>query len=337
MNSLERVLAAVSFQQPDRTPVIPQVFGHAAVLAGVELSDYLRDGELLARCQLRALDHYGYDAVFALMDVNVESEAMGSVLSYRSHQYPFIQSYVLNSAAGLGALRLPDPQRSGRMPEILKAARLLRKEAGSEVVVAGCVLGPMTLAVQLLGAETALYTAIDDPELFSQVLDFCVEVAILFGIAQLDAGVHVPIVFEPSATPDVIPPSFYRELVLPRLAQIFSAFQHAGAAANWLHTAGPVTPILPYYPRAGVSLANIDYSVSPQDAIQALPATCLNGNIKPLAFIDATPEAIAAVADQLIHLFAARRGFILSSGCEIPPESRPENIRALVDASIQAR
>src|SRR5664279_1969405 len=81
MNSLDRVAAAVRFEPPDRIPVIAQVFGHAATLAGVALCDYVQDGELLVRCQMRVLERYGYDAVFALMDVNVETGALGSVLT----------------------------------------------------------------------------------------------------------------------------------------------------------------------------------------------------------------------------------------------------------------
>ncbi len=75
MNSIDRINAGVNFDAPDRVPVIAQVFGHAATLANVALDDYVRNGELLARCQIKALERYGYDAVFALMDVNVETEA----------------------------------------------------------------------------------------------------------------------------------------------------------------------------------------------------------------------------------------------------------------------
>ena len=37
---------------------------------------------------------------------------------------------------------------------------------------------------------------------------------------------------------------------------------------------------------------------------------------------------------QLLHLFERRGGFILSSGCEIPPESREENVAALVRVAL---
>jgi uroporphyrinogen decarboxylase len=333
MNSIERVTAAVNFRKPDRTPVIAQVFGHAATIAGVQLGDYLRDGELLAKCQIKALEHYGYDAVFALMDTSVETEAAGSALTYRQDMYPYVKSYAISGYAGLEQLAVPDPRRAGRMPEILKAASILRREVGDNVVVVGCVQGPITIAMQLMGAEKALYLAIDHPDHFARLLDFATEVSIRFGVALIEAGAHLPVLFDPAASPAVIPAQFFREFLLPRLRQVFTAFTEAGAAANWLHIAGPAAPILPFYPQAGVNLANFDYCVDPLEARQALPGTCLDGNIKPLDFVDSTPEAIAAESSQLLERFGDCGGFILSSGCEIPPEAKPENVAAMVRAA----
>lgn len=333
MTGLERIMAAVRLQAPDRVPVIAQVFGHAAVLAGEHLGDYLRDGVLAARCQLRALDRYGYDAVFALLDANVETEAAGSTLEYLSGDYPVVRSYAADTGVDLGSIAVPNPYTDGRMPQLLEAARILRRTVGEEVLVVGCVVGPMTLATQLVGIQDALYLAADDPERFSQLLDLSCRTAIAFGTAQIESGVHVPMVFDPSSSPDVIPPSFYREMVLPHLKRVFAAFKDAGAAAGWLHTAGPVDPILPYYPGAGVDIANIDFCVDPNMAMNTLPQTCIDGNIKPLSFVIDTPDVIASDARVLIKAFADRGGFILSSGCEIPPESAPENIAAMVEAA----
>lgn len=333
MNSLERIRAALGFEKPDRVPVIAQVFGHAAVLAGVSLRDYIRDGELLARCQIQALQRYGYDTVFALMDTSVETEAVGSILTYPRDHYPYVKSYALLDAENLEGISVPDPLQDGRMPELLKAARILRQEVGDDVLVVGCVSGPMTVAVQLLGLETALYLAIDHPERFARLLDFAAEVAIRFAVAQIEAGAHLPIVFDPCASPAVIPPQFFREFELPRLQKVFTAFKKAGAAANWLHIAGPAGPILPFYPQCGVDIANFDYCVSALEAQQAVAHTCLDGNIKPLSFVEATPEVIAEASSRLLNAFASRGGFILSSGCEIPPEAKPENVAAMVSAA----
>jgi uroporphyrinogen decarboxylase len=144
--------------------------------------------------------------------------------------------------------------------------------------------------------------------------------------------VHIPLVFDPSASPAVIPPQFFREFELPRLCKVFAAFKGAGALANWLSIAGPTAPILSYYPQAGVDIAGFDYCVDPLEARQALPRTCLDGNIKPLSFIDGTPEIITYDSSQVLKHFEHHGGFILSSGCEIPPEAKPENVAAMVSA-----
>ena len=337
MNSLERITRTVRLEAADRPPVIAQVFGCAARLAGIPLDQYVRDGEVLARCQLAAWRRFGYDAVFSVMDVNVETEAAGSSLRFRPNQYPTVDRHAMSKESDWSELPVPDPQQAGRMPEMLKALGILRHEIGDEVLIVGCVMGPFTLTTQLLGMETALYLAIDDCPRLERLMDFATETIIRFGLAQLQSGAHLPVVFDPSASPAVIPPQFFREFELPRLRRIFQAMTQAGAAANWLHIAGPVKAILPYYPQAGVGIANFDYCVSADEAQTLLPTTCLDGNIRPLAFVDETPADIEANAVSLLQSFRDRGGFILSSGCEIPPESSPQNIAAMVDAARTAR
>ncbi len=331
MNSLERILAAVKFGETDRAPVIAQVFGHAATLSGISLDEYVRDGETLARCQLKALRQYGYDAVFSVMDVSVEAEAAGAVLQYRKDLYPTIEHYAFSTESSWDEPVLPDPMRAGRMPEMLKALGILKREVGNEVLVVGCVTGPFTLATQLLGMEPALNMAIDDSPRLERVMDFSTEIIIRFGIAQIGAGAHLPIVFNPSASPTVVPPQFFREFELPRLKRVFDAFAEAGAMASWLHIAGPARRIFPYYPKAGVQIANFDYYVSASEARAELPNTCLDGNIKPVMFVEGSPDDIRSEAADLLGAFR-EGGFILSSGCEIPPESEPANVAALVSA-----
>ncbi len=332
MNSIERVVAAVTFQTPDRTPVIAQVFGHSALISGHTLLEYTTSGEIAAKCQVNALQRYGYDAVFALFDTCVEAEAVGCKIRYQENLYPAVQSYALTPDTDLDELKVPDPHTAGRMPELLKTIAILRREVGDETVVVGCALGPMTLATQLIGIEEALYMAADTPDQFARVLDYTTEITITFAQAQLEAGAHLPVLVDLSASSDVIPPGYFREFILPRHKKIFEAFQSAGAAANWLYIPGSILPILPYYQECGVHVANVDYPVDMSKAKEALPGVCLDGNIKPLVFVDGDPDEIRAEAEKLIALFSSQGGFILSSGCEIPPESKPENVAALVSA-----
>ncbi|MDO9491444.1 uroporphyrinogen decarboxylase family protein [Acetobacterium sp.] len=333
MNSIERINATLNFEKPDRVPVFPQIFGLAGVMAGVPVDAYVRDGHLLAECQIKAIKKYGYDAVFSVMDTSVEAEAVGGILEYKKDMYPTMKTYAIQDKDMIDHLVLPDPNVAGRMPEMLKAVKRLRREVGDEHLVVGCVMGPLTIASQLMGMETALYLAIDEPGVFIKLLDFCTEIAIKFGLAQIQAGAHLPMIFDPAASPAVVPPQFFREIELPQLQKLCRIFDEAGSLANWLHIAGPTASILPFYPEIGVDIANFDYYVSPQQAVALLPDLCLDGNIKSISFIEDGPEEIAVKSAELLDLFENRGGFILSSGCEISPLSCPENIAAMVNAA----
>jgi uroporphyrinogen decarboxylase len=336
VNGLERVLAAVEFRPVDRVPAVPQVFGHAAATAGVALENYLRNGRVLAECQLNALERYGYDAVFAFADSCVEAEALGCEIVYSRDRYPTVRLPVLRRDGTGPRLAVPDPETAGRMPHVLEAVRLLRAAVGGEVLVAGSVLGPFTLVAQLLGMESALMLAVDDMLRLEELLDVATDVLVRFGRAQLAAGADLVLTFDPASSPAVVPSRFFRELLAPRLTRLFAEFGEAGSAANWLHIAGPVQKILPYYSPAGVQLANFDYCVSAEEVAAALPGICVDGNIRSLAFVEAAPDEIRAEAKRLVEEFGERGGFVLSSGCEIPLEAQAENVAALVETARTA-
>jgi len=336
MTGMERIKAALHFAPALEAPVIPQVFGFTAKMCGVPLDDYVRNGDTLARCQLKAQKRFGYDALFGVMDVCVETEAVGSSLSYRADQYPTVAYHALTRPSDLTNLSLPDPGRAGRMPEILRALDIMRREVNDDLLVVGVVLGPLTLATQLMGMEKALYLAIDAPDEFMKVLAFAADVVTRFGRAQLRAGAHLTMIFDPAASPAVVPAHFFREFELPLITRAFAEFKREGSLASWLHIAGPVGPILPYYASAGVEIANLDYQVEPAAARRQL-SICVNGNLKSSAFLCASPEDILDASIRLLDIFQDRGGFILSSGCEIPPESRPENVAALVTAASSRR
>lgn len=335
MNSIERVVAAVTFRPADRVPVIPQIFAHSAVATGRRVIDYVESGETAARCQIDALRQYGYDAVFSVLDVTLEAQAIGAEVVFRQNIYPAVKVPPLTTDSDFGTLVVPDPERDGRLPELLRMAGILRREVGDSTLVVGCVQGPMTLALQFLGVGPALLLSADEPERFDRLLDYTTEVSLRFGLAQIKAGVHLPLVFEPGGCPEVVPESFFRQRIAPRISGLFRAFKAAGAAASWLHVPGETLPIFPLYREIGADIGNFDYCVDPRELLAALPADalCVDGNVKPLAFVMGTPDEIEAEARRLLGMFGHRGGFILSSGCEIPPEAKPENVAALVRAT----
>lgn len=333
MNSLERVINAVNFREVDRVPVIAQVGGHSAIFSGYKLIEYVKSGEVSAKSQIKALKYYGYDAVIAIFDACVESEAVGSKVEYRENIYPIIKEYVAKDEGDIEKLILPNPYESGRMPELLKSVSILKEEVGENTLVVGTIIGPMTIATQLMGIEKTLFLAIDNPELFEKLLDFSTNLAIDFAKAQIKSGAHVILTFEPSASNTLIPASFYREFVMARHKKLFKALKESGVIANWIHSAGKILNIMPYYKEIGADIVNFDYEIDPKEAMKRLNSICLDGNITPLDFIADNSNSIYEESQKLISLFKERGGFILSSGCEIPPEAKSENILAMVKAS----
>jgi uroporphyrinogen decarboxylase len=336
VDGLERIRRAVAFRPCDRPPVIAQVFAHAAIASGRSVEAYLSSGEVAAACQVEAWAHYRYDAVFAVLDLTLEAEAVGGEVQRHPGQYPSVIRPPFSPDDEFSRLPRPDPRVDGRMPLVLEMAARLRGACGDEALVAGLVQGPMTLAAQFLGLERALFLAADEPDRFLQLLDYSSAVAEAFGLAQLAAGAHLVLVFEPAACPEVVPPGLFRELIGPRLARAFAAFDRAGAIANWLHVAGRTAAILPRYAALGADIGNFDYCVDPEALLASLGDSrlCLDGNVKSLSFVTGEPHEIEREASRLLRLFDRRGGFILSSGCEIPPEAREANVAALVRAAL---
>jgi len=330
MKSIDRIRSTLRFEKTDRVPVFSHIFGFASRINNVPLKDYLNNAELLAVCQLEARKRFGYDGVTAFADNSLEAEAIGSKISYRDDAYPHIDEYCLTNIHDWNNLSIPDPEKDGRMPVIIKACRILKDEVGEETAVVGTVQGPMTLAGQLLGLEKLIYCIVDHPEDFLKLLNFTTRVMIIFGKALINAGAQVIHVFDPSSSCSVINRPVFSEYILPHLKQAFNEYKDCGDPICWLNITGQTEPILDLFPETGADLFNIDYLVPISTAMQKLPHHCINGNIKPFRFISGEEKVIQREAQELLTETQFRGGFILSPGCEIPLESKISNIEAMI-------
>ncbi|RLC04738.1 MAG: uroporphyrinogen decarboxylase [Deltaproteobacteria bacterium] len=332
MKSIDRITSAIRFEKTDRVPVFSHIFGYASRINHVPLKDYLNSGELLAVCQLEARKRFGYDGVTAFADNSLEAEAIGSKISYRDDAYPHIDEYCLTNIHDWKYLSIPDPEKDGRMPVIIKACRILKDEVGTETAVVGTVQGPMTLAGQLLGLEKLIYCIVDHPKEFWNLLNFTTQVMIIFGKALINAGAQVIHVFDPSSSCSVINRTVFSEYILPHLKQAFNEYKDCEDPICWLNITGQTEPILDLFPATGADLFNIDYLVPISVAMEKLPHHCINGNIKPFSFVSGEEKMIQREAKELMMETQFRGGFILSPGCEIPLESKGCNIEAMVKA-----
>src|SRR5512143_790779 len=337
MTSYERLLSAVQGRRPDRTPVAPEVFGLAARLNGYRIRDYVRDGGVIAESQLAARAELGYDILFAFADLSVEAEALGCVLQFEADAYPSVKRPCLRDAKDALEMTVPDAAKDGRMPVVLDACRRLRESVRDDCVIAACVMGPVSIASQIMGLEPFLYLLADSSQEAERVLDITEKVALVYGTALMRAGAHCPVVFDPIASPAVMPPSLFFRHEGPRLKRLFEHFSAEGAPVSWVSIAGDIHKIMPTFRNIGINLATLDYEVSLADGFRLAGGIALNGNLKPYLFVTQTPEEIKHLVKRCLRDAGKRHNFILGSGCEIPLESIRENIRALVDGVEEYR
>jgi len=332
MTSCERVMSILRGNTPDMRPVVPQVFGVTARLNGYRVYQYVTDGKVLAECQIRMRNEMGYDILFAFADLLVEAEAIGCKLHYNEDAYPHLLAPVLQDLDSLKELPLPLPERDGRMPVLLEAARLLREHVRNECIIAACVVGPITLASHLIGIERFLYKLIDEPEKVKDLLDYTEKVVEVYGSELLRAGAHCLIVFDPVSSPAVIPSSYFLHLESERLKRLFSHFSLLGLPIFWVSIAGPTQKIIPYYKETGINLATVDYEVPISEALSLSNGIVINGNLKPYDFVSHNPADIKEKTEACLREAEGKGRFIIGTGCEIPLDARPENIKAFVRA-----
>ncbi len=332
MTSYERMLLAIEGGVPDRLPIAPQLFGVSARLNGYAIRRYVTDGEVIAECQLRLRDEIGHDILFAFADLSVEAEAIGCLLRYEDDAYPAILEPALGHFCDIGTLQPPDPERNARMPVILDACTRLREAAGNECFVASCIMGPLSIAAQIMGIERFLYSLVDSPGDVVKVLDFAEKVSVDYGKALLRAGAHCIVVFDPVASPVVLPPSLFLRYEAPRLQKMYASFRAEGALVSWISIAGDTRKILPCFESLGINIATIDYGVPLSEAFSLLGNVAINGTVDTYFFVSGTPPEIKRIVKEGIMKAKGRNKYIVGSGCEVPIETCFENIRALVEA-----
>lgn len=334
LSPFDRVRSALTFQEVDRPPVMPEIFALAATMMGETPRNYVRSGKVLAECQIEAQKRVGYDVLFAAADLCVEPEALGCGVEYPEDNYPHVKEPVLRGHADLKKLSVPSVAGAGRMPEVLSAVRILKREAAGNIPVAAAVCGPMTLASRIMDIEKMLYMIVDEPARFRDILGFCAEVSTVWTRALAAEGADIILMVDPSSSPSVLPSKIFREFSEAPVRSIFGRLKtEFPDILTWYSVAGPLQNNHAIMSRTGADITTVDYVVPIETAMEYSGMTVINGNIRPLLFLDAGPQDLYREARRLFSATRTWERFILGSGCEVPLYSNPENLRALIRAA----
>ena len=332
--SLERVLCYLQGVNPQRIACFPLILNHAARVLGVPVGTYNRNAEVMGKAHVAAFRRYGNDLVSIFSTTSTLAEAMGTRMEFFDEDAPQIAWQPIMELDDIRKIRIPDVKRDGRLGIYLEATEIAVAEVGSEVVVGTILAGPFTTAAALRPVDFFVKDLYKNGAWVHELLDLCCQAGIAF-IDEILARKALPIVVEPIGSGSLVSPRHFKEFVAPYLKRMADHIHaNGGGLPAALHICGKTRPNL-------VAMLDTEFDIWSLDAVDFAEAreiaghrATLVGNVSPANLLKNSPDEIDAEA----RLICAKamgnpRGFILGSGCEVPINTPPENIDALINAA----
>ncbi len=363
MTSRERFINALEMKEVDRPPLGYLWFGAGnAVLdsmnATMEQVYYSAKG--IARAQILARDMYHHDNVMSPWGcLLVEAEALGAKLNIKTNGYPTIASYPLSSAKEYEKIDPSDIGRSERVGTIEDSISLLKKELGDDVFISCATLTPLMLASQLMDGSKMCIEMIKDSDSLHSLLELLTESCIIFADRMIDAGADGIFAENGGSAADLFSIEMAREFGSRYTKELYSHIQDSGSyvishncASHAFHELElALKPDALNFAFGNVMNLKKNYNIECEQLHNHKnigcsqrycfrdfkdfheSGICLMGNINPYTFSSGNINDIDLEVKSCMHA-APDKGFILSTGCEIPMDTSPEQMQALWDAML---
>ena len=298
-------------------------------LTGALVRDVVTNPHAQFEIQAALRGRYRTPVVLSAMDLSAEADAFGCEVRLSDHEVPSIPGRLVTSRAEADRLAVPQPgdRRTG---VYLEAVRLLRRVTGHPLVLGGCI-GPFSLAARIVGVKEAMELTVLDPDLMHRVLEKSARFLAAYVRAFSDAGAHGLIMAEPAA--GLLSPRSMTAFSSDYIRQIAAAVDPARFTLI-LHNCAAKVVHLPAMLATGLTAFHFGAPMDLPVALGKVPAkVILCGNLDPAAvFCQMTPEEVSVRTADLLAATAGHRNFVISSGCDLPPDSWLASLDAFFDA-----
>ncbi len=330
----ERLKATLSLQEVDRIPVAqPLQTGTVELMesCGAFWPDAHRDADKMARLSYEAHAVVGFESVRVPFDINVESEALGCVLDYTKGRgkgidiQPSIKEISVPNKEDLGKVQVPDPRKSGRMPVVIEAVRLLRQKVGDEIPVIAAVVAPFMIAGQIRSVDLFMRDLVKDPGFAHDLLDKCYQTCLTYAQALVEAGADVITLIDATASPDLVSPKYFGDFAKAYSKKVAVQL----GVPTILHICGKTEAILDQMAEIANGVS-VDSSVDMSEVKRVLGRrAAAAGNIDVnTTLLFGSKEEIEASVKTCIE----KGTNLLTTGCGIGPRTPTENLITMVNA-----
>ena len=334
LSARERVLRLFRKEKIDRIPAFSgmgNVTVHGLEKHGWKFSDIHTDARKMASMAASTFQLFGFECAVVPFDVGVEAEALGAELNFYPHRtdvvYPTVSRKLAERAKDLNIHVPSNLAQAGRIPVVTEAIGHLKKEVGDQVAIGSWVLGPYTLAGQLVELSDLTKTAFKDTAMVRNILDTLAEVLIKIVRIYREAGADYITIREMGAGGDILSPRMFSSLIQPPLEQIFSAIE----SPNVLHICGDTDDIIERMAACGADAISVEPKNHVAETRQKLgPDSLILGNVDSFSvMVQGKPEDV----DKAVKEAIANGVNAIWPGCDIWPTVPRENMEALMAAT----
>ncbi len=310
---------------------LPLLSFPSAQLTGADVFEITHNAEKQTEGILAAAMRMPAAAAVCMMDLSLEAEAFGCRLVTSQHEVPTVTGVLVSDEDEANALDIP-AVGAGRTALYIKAAADAKAQIHDRPVLAG-IIGPFSLAGRLMDVTEALMCCIADPDFVTAVLEKVTPFLISYAKAYKDAGIDGIVMAEPLA--GLLSPAQEAEFSAPYVKAIIDAVQDDHFIVIY-HNCGPnvayMTESLYANGAAAYHFGDATELVTMLEKMPGDRPVC--GNISPVnEFLNGTPESMTQAVRALRKACAPYPNFVLSSGCDIPPAAKWENIDAFFAAA----
>ena len=302
----------------------------AVQLMGITVKDLISSSDNQAKGMKLIADRTDAAAAVSLMDLSVEAECFGSHIVFSEDEVPTVKGNVISDMEEVEALEI-SAIGAGRTSIYIDAIKKAAELIEDRPVFAG-IIGPYSLAGRLLDVTEIMYLSYDEPEMVAALLDKVTDFLIAYGKAYKEAGANGVMIAEPLV--GMLSPALEEEFSSPYVKRMVEALQDENFLVIYHNCGDNTIQMIDSILSTGCSAYHFGNSISMAEMLKHIPEDIVvMGNVDPAGqFRNGTPESIRKETLDIMKACCEHPNFVISSGCDIPPMSKWENIDAFFAA-----
>ena len=295
-------------------------------LLGINVQELISSSHLQSKGMKAVADRVDSLAAVSFMDLSLEAEAFGAKVKFSDMEVPTVTGTLIEDMEAAEKLQIPalDSGRLGiYIDGIKKAATLITDRP----VFAG-VIGPFSLTGRLVDVNKAMLYCKKNPQLLHTVLRKTTDFLIEYAKAYRAAGANGMVMAEPLT--GMLSPKLAEEFSEPYVKEIAAAVKSEDFLVIYHNCGNATIKMADSIKRTGCDAYHFGNAIDLETMLGIFPKDIIvMGNVDPAQqFTNGTPESIAEATRDLLKGCASHSNFVISSGCDIPPTAKWDNIDA---------